>query len=111
VRTFLILAKCSNHAVWKEQKDQILSQGSLLWPRNLLMMVARGERIREGGDEAVSVRAALKLEERFQGGLGLGNAGRVEEKMLGNTPYADYLVPGCDYISGLILRLCMPLRP
>jgi hypothetical protein len=80
--------------VWKEQKDQILAQGSLLWPRNLLMMVARGERIREGEDEAVSVRAAFKLEERFQGGLGLGNAGRVEEKMLGNTPYADYLVPG-----------------
>ena len=75
------------------------------------MMVARGERIREGGDEAVSVRAVFKLEERFQGGLGLGNAGRVEEKMLGNTPYTDYLVPRCDYISGLILRLYVPLRP
>ena len=91
MRTFLTLTKCSNRAVWKEQKDQILAQGSLLWPRNL---VARGERIREGEDEAVSVRAAFKLEERFQGGLGLGNAGRVEEKMLGNTPYADYLVLG-----------------
>jgi hypothetical protein len=80
VRTFLILAKYSNRTVWKEQKDQILAQGNL---------VACGERIREGGDEAVSVRAAFRLEERFQGGLGLGNAGRVEEKMLGNTPYAD----------------------
>jgi hypothetical protein len=29
------------------------------------MMVACGERIREGGDEAVSVRAAFRLEERF----------------------------------------------
>jgi hypothetical protein len=102
VLTFLILAKYSNRAVWKEQKDQILAQGNL---------VACGERIREGGDEAVSVRAAFRLEERFQGRLGLGNAGRVEEKMLGNTLYADYLVPRCDYISGLILRLYMPLRP
>lgn len=57
MRKFLILAKYSNRTVWKEQKDQILAQGNL---------VACGERIREGGDEALSVRVAFRLEESFR---------------------------------------------
>lgn len=47
---------------------------------------------------------------RVSGRIRIRECGK-EEKMLGNTPYSDYLVPRCDYISGLILQLYMPLRP
>jgi aarF domain-containing kinase len=105
VRTFLILAKYASRTVWEEQKEQILAQGSLLWPRNLARMVAAWSGFARVEFKLFMYERWLSLKRHLLGGWDWDQAGAWEAEEAPGDHYSlvDYLIPSTAAVRGVAI--------